>query len=76
MAKLLVRDLNPEIIERLEARAQAHGRSVQAKAKEHLEAPAPLPRREALRIAREWQRRLAGRVTGDSADLIREDRER
>jgi len=76
MAKLVVRDLNPEVVVRLEVRARSHGRTLQEEAKAILEAAAPLPMREALRMAREWQQRLAGRVTGDSADLIREDRER
>ena len=31
---------------------------------------------EARTIAEEWQRRLAGQITSDSADLIREDRDR
>lgn len=31
---------------------------------------------EAHAIAEEWQRRLAGQITSDSADLIREDRDR
>ena len=76
MAELLVRDLDRNILDRLELRARSHGRSLQAEAKAILEAAAPLPMREARRIAEEWQRRLAGRVTGDSADLLREDRER
>jgi hypothetical protein len=31
---------------------------------------------EARAIAEEWQQRLAGQITSDSADLIREDRDR
>jgi len=31
---------------------------------------------EARQMAEEWQRRLAGRATSDSAELVREDRER
>lgn len=78
MADLVVRDLNPGVAARLEVRARSHGRTVEEEAKTILEAEAatPLPRQEALRIAREWQQRLAGRVIGDSAELIREDRER
>jgi hypothetical protein len=64
MTKLLVRDLDPEAVARREAQVAEE------------KAEAPRSREESLRIAREWQRRLAGRVTGDSADLIREDRER
>jgi len=76
MAEILVRNLNPETVERLAARARSHGRTLQAEAKAILEAAAPLSMSEARRIALQWQHRLAGKVTGDSADLIREDRER
>jgi plasmid stability protein len=76
MTKLVVRDLNPEVVARREARARSYGRSLQEEPKEIPEEATPLPRQEALRIAQEWQKRLAGRVTGDSAELIREDRDR
>lgn len=76
MTKLVVRDLNPEVVARLEVRARTHGRSLEAEAKAILEAAAPLPREEAYRIAQESQRRLAGRIMSDSAELLREDRER
>lgn len=76
MSKLVVRDLDPEVVAKLEVRARSHGLSVEAEAKAILEAAAPRPVPEARRIAEQWQARLAGRVTGDSAELIREDRER
>ena len=77
MAEILVRNLNPETVERLEVKARSHGRTLQAEAKAILEAEAavPLSMNDARRIAQQWQKRLAGKVTGDSADLIREDRE-
>ena len=76
MAQLLVRDLEPEVIERLKSRARQHGRSLQGEVKSILEAAAPLSMDEARHIAERWQQRLAGRISGDSADLIREDRDR
>ena len=76
MSKLVVRDLNPELVARLEVRARSHGLSLEAEAKAILEAAAPRPVQEARRIAEQWQQRLAGQVTGDSSELIREDRER
>jgi plasmid stability protein len=76
MSKLVVRDLNPEVVARLEVRARSHGVSLEAEAKAILEAAAPEPVHEARRIAEQWQQRLAGQVTGDSAELIREDRQR
>lgn len=76
MTKLVVRDLNPDVVARLEVRAQSHGRSLEAEAKAILEAAAPLTRKESYQVALESQRRFAGRVMSDSAELLREDRER
>jgi plasmid stability protein len=76
MTRLLVRDLNPKVVARLEVRARSYGRSLQEEAKAILEAAAPLPMEEAYQIALESQRRFAGRMTSDSAELLREDRDR
>jgi plasmid stability protein len=76
MAQVLVRDLDPEILERLKKRAKHHGRSLQGEAKAILEAAALFSMEEARQVAERWQQRLAGRMTSDSADLIREDRGR
>lgn len=77
MAQVLIRDLDPEVIERLKRRAnKGHGRSLQGEAKFILEAAATLSADEARRIAEDWQRRTAGRVTSLGSDLIREERER
>ena len=77
MSQILVRDLDPEVVERLKARARAHGRSLQKEVKSILEeAAATLSLGEAAEAAELWQRRLAGREHSDSAELVREDRER
>ena len=76
MAQVLVRDLDPGVIERLKTRARRHGRSIQGEVKAILEAAAPLSMSDARNLAEEWQKRLAGKISGDSSDLIREDRER
>ena len=79
MAKLVVRDLDPKVVARLEVRARSHGHTVEEEAKailEEVEEASPLPRQEAYRLALESQRRFAGRVMSDSAELLREDRER
>ncbi len=74
---MLVRDLDPKVVERLKARARAHGRSLQKEVKSILEeAAATLSMGEAAEAAELWQRRLAGREHSDSAELVREDRER
>ena len=77
MPQMLVRDLDPELLERLKARARAHGRSLQKEVKSILEeAASTLSTREAAEVAESWQGRLAGREYSDSAELVREDRER
>jgi antitoxin FitA len=75
MAQLLVRDLDPGVIERLKIRARRHGRSLQAEVRMILEAAAPLSMSDARSLAEEWQKRLAGKISGDSSDLIREERD-
>jgi antitoxin FitA len=76
VSQLLVRDLDPAIVERLKQRAKRHGRSLQREAKSILEAAATLSPEEARQMAARWRRRLAGATISDSADLVREDRDR
>ena len=76
MAQLLVRDVSPETVERLKRRARENGRSLQSEVKQILENVTRYSFAEARAVADEIRRRLAGRNCTDSADLIREDRER
>ena len=76
MSQLLVRDLDAGMVERLKLRARRHGRSLQGEVKMILEAAATLSMSQASSAAEEWQRRLEGGVYTDSAEAIREDRER
>ncbi len=79
MAQLLVRGLEPETVERLKQRAKRHRRSLQGEAKLILEdAAQKVSMEEARAIAEKWRKRLAatGKKFSDSAELIREDRER
>ena len=76
MPDILVRDLSPETIEKLKARARQHGRSLQGEVKVILEGAVGLSLDEAFLAAQQWQERLAGQPHSDSAELIREDRER
>jgi plasmid stability protein len=90
MAEILVEDLSSEVVERLKAQAERHGRSLQGEVREILEVATggeaellesieqirTLTMREARENAEQWQRRLAGQMTSDSSDLLREDRER
>jgi plasmid stability protein len=76
MAKVLVRDLDPGVVERLEARARDRGRSLEAELRAILEAAAAVDRGEARALAATIRRRLSGRVHSDSAALRAEDRSR
>lgn len=76
MAQILIRDLDAATVERLKARAREHGRSLQSEARLILEDAAGLTREDARRILSRWQKSLAGRKFTESAELIREDRQR
>jgi plasmid stability protein len=78
MAQLLVRDLEPAVVERLKERARRHHRSLEAEARLILTSAAPDGRAfaNAVRFAAEMRLKTAGKISGDSADLIREDRDR
>ncbi|WP_309603817.1 FitA-like ribbon-helix-helix domain-containing protein [Phenylobacterium sp.] len=75
MAQLLVRDVPRDVVEALKRQASSHGRSAEAEHRDILE--------KALRAGREAFRARAGRlreatrgrIFGESADLIREDRD-
>ncbi len=75
MSQVLVRDLDPAVLERLKQRAAQSGRSLQAELKTILEnAARPVPAAAAL--AARIRRKLSGRRHSDSADLVASDRRR
>ena len=77
MAQVLVRDLDPAIVEKLKARAADHGRSLQAELKAILEAQASqVTRAEARTLAARIRQRISSRLQTDSGVLQAEDRER
>jgi plasmid stability protein len=76
MAQLLVRDLDPAVVERLKERARQNHRSLQGEVKTILEAAAErATRKEALAMIDKWQRKWGDRIFSDSAQMIREDRD-
>lgn len=76
MTQMLVRDLSDEIVERLKERARSNGRSLQKEVRVILESAASVyTMDEAREVSEAWHERLAGKEYGDSADLIREDRD-
>jgi plasmid stability protein len=77
VAQILVRNLEPEVVERLKQRAASDRRSLQAEVAEILRDAARKKTMAEARVAAEAiQRQFAGRTFPDSAALIREDRER
>jgi antitoxin FitA len=76
MAQVLIRDLRPQVVARLKARAKRHGRSLQAELKEILDRASNQKALEARAITDRIRRQLAGRTHTDSVALLAEDRAR
>ena len=77
MAQILVRNLEPEVVERLKEQARNNGRSLQAEVAQILrEASYRKRMADARAISDKWQAYWGDRKFSDSAELIREDRER
>jgi len=78
MPQILVRDLDPEVVEKLKHLAKSNKRSLQAEVKDILtrEATTPtLDRKQTLQKVLECSELFAGRAFPDSADLSREERD-
>ncbi len=75
MSQVLVRDLDPELVERLKRRASTRGRSLQAELKFILE-QAARSAGDVATLAARIRRKLSGRDHSDSAELVARDRER
>lgn len=76
LAQVLIRNLDPGVVERLKERARRRHRSLQAELTiilEHAAAPEPIEFRD---LTAELRRRLGGRKHTDSAKLLAEDRGR
>jgi plasmid stability protein len=77
MGQVLVRGLEEAVIERLRERAEGHHRSLEAELREVLEqASRQVDIATARELADRIRRKLEGRPHSDSAELIREDRDR
>lgn len=79
MAQILVRNLEAGVVRKLKERARKAGRSLQAEAKFILEKEANSPQVDmeaARKLSEKIRRMFKGRKFDDSADLIREDRDR
>jgi len=76
MPQLLIRNLEPETIERLKEQAKQHNRSLQGEAKSIIEKSVKITMEETMERAIAWRKKFAGKKFSDSAELLREDRER
>jgi antitoxin FitA len=76
VSELILRDVTPEVVEGLRKRAEDHGRSVEGEARAILEESLGLSKSRARDAARRIREQFAGRTFSDSAELIREDRDR
>lgn len=69
MPSILVRDLSPETIKQLKARANRSGRSMQSELKNILEGAAKMESLDAALLSARIRRMLSDRQHTDSADL-------
>jgi len=78
MAQVLVRDIDEQVVQRLKARAERSGRSLQVELKMILEqaARSDIEMARFKRLAAKIRRELAGHRHSDSGALQAEDRER
>lgn len=77
MSDILIRDVDPEAVDAIKARAARGGRSMQAELRQVIEDIAEQERRRKIfwERADALRKSLEGREHSDSADLIREDRD-
>ena len=76
MAQVLIRDLGSEVVDKLKERAKFRGRSLEAELRLILEQAAQDTRRQGLAELESIRERLAGKTFSDSAEMLREDRDR
>lgn len=76
MADILVRGIEPKVVERLKKRARAHGRSLQAEAKGILENAIKGDPDAVMAMIRKIRKELGSRPMPNSTLTIRKDRNR
>jgi plasmid stability protein len=74
MARILIRNLDDTVIERLKRRAAQNGRSLQAEVKMLLEQAAQIDMASAREMAAQIRQKSKGRLLSDSVELLREER--
>ncbi len=76
MGQILVRGLADDVVERLKARAVAHGSSLEGEVRSILETASGFSIEQAREAAAKWQERFSGRKFTNSTELLAEDRSR
>ena len=76
MAQILVRGLDENTVEQLKRRARQRGRSLQSEVRTILEQVALADMAAARQLAARIRSQFQDRVFDDSAELIRQDRDR
>ncbi|TVM04261.1 MAG: hypothetical protein CV087_01070 [Candidatus Brocadia sp. WS118] len=76
MSQLLIRNLEDETIELLKNQAKLHNRSLQGEVKQILEENVKMSMKYARIKARKIRASFGKKIFSDSANLIREDRNR
>ena len=74
MPQLLVRDMKPDVVEKLKARAQRNRRSLEAELRVIFEQAVEEPAVDMLAEVERVRALFAGRTFDDSTMLVREDR--
>lgn len=76
MPQLLVRDVPRDVVDKLKRQAAGHGRSAEAEHRAILETALKAGRSDFWTRAAHLREATKGRIVGDSADLVREFRDR
>lgn len=76
MPNILIRDMSQKTINQLKDRARQHKRSLQGEVMHIIEASVKTSAKSALQKARKIRASFGRKFFSDSADLLREDRER
>lgn len=76
MARVLIRDLDERMVEKLKARASRNGRSLQAELHLIVERAAAIDVLDSRGVAARIRRKLGDRRHSDSAAMLAEDRQR
>ena len=76
MAQVLIRGLDDVVFDKLKERAKSRGRSLEAELRLIFEQAAKDSRKQGLEELEQVRARFRRRMYSDSAELLREDRER